>query len=497
MKGRMGYWLLALLLTVSIVGPAVAQEPAGEPVRIGVATEVTGKAAMSGDHAVKGANLAMAEINAAGGVLGRPLELVIEDTQSTNPGAISAYNRLVQEDQVVAVIAPIRSTQIQSMDAMIREAQLVTVMGGTNTNLTEVGDEWLFRFRPPDKYAGQAMVEYLVEDLGLSEVGIIHDTDAFGSGGADVVEAALQAKGLAATTRQQYTTGDKDYAAQILSLKNAGSKAIVIYGTNSEDDAIILRTVMDLTPGMVIMGSPSNVAQVTIDLGGDAVEGIYSVTDFFAEAGPTTEAFVKNYGAAYDGAMPDLYASWIYDAVYGLKNAIDAAGSTDPAAIREAMFELQDIPSAEGVVNCALNGDCAHTYYVVQVENGKPKLITPINFWKPVAEEAGGASSEADAAAADHDTDFPLPANVQNFMGQGGESQINFQTTASLEDLLDFYTSAFSDTGLSRIDLLTVVNDTMFSTAFEGRADGKWTVVQCVALGKDLTNVSVRLEDAR
>ena len=486
MKGRMLYVLLALLLAVSIVGPAVAQEPAGEPVRIGVATEVTGKAAMSGDHAVKGAKLAMEEINATGGVLGRPLELVIEDTQSTNPGAISAYNKLVQEDNVIAVIAPIRSTQIQSMDAMIREAQLVTLMGGTNTNLTEVGNEWLFRFRPPDKYAGQAMVEYLVEDLGLSKIGIIHDTDAFGSGGADVVEAALQAKGLAATSRQQYTTGDKDYAAQILSLKNAGSEALVIYGTNSEDDAIILRTIKDLTPNMVIMGSPSNVAQVTIDLGGDAVEGIYSVTDFFEEAGPTTEAFVENYAAAYDDAKPDLYASWIYDAVYALRNAIELAGSTDPSAMREAMFELQYIESVEGMVNCAPNGDCAHTYYVVQVEDGKPKLITPINFWVPDA-----------SLALEYDTAFPLPSDVQNFMGQGGDSQINFQTSASLEELLDLYTDAFTAAGLSRIELLTVIDDTMFSTAFEGRPDGKWIVVQCVALGETLTNVNVRVEDAR
>ena len=82
------------------------------------------------------------------------------------------------------------------------------------------------------------------------------------------VEAALKERGLEATTRQRYTTGDKDYAAQVLSVKNAGSEAVVIYGTNSEDDAIILRTIKDMSPGLVVMGSPSNVAQVTIDLGG-------------------------------------------------------------------------------------------------------------------------------------------------------------------------------------------------------------------------------------
>jgi len=126
MKKGMLYLVMTVVLLASLVMPVLAQAPEGEPIRIGLVTEVTGKAAMSGDHAVKGGQLAMKEINEAGGILGRPLELVIEDTQSTNPGAIAAYNKSAQEDNVVAIIAPIRSTQIQSMDPMIREVQKVT-----------------------------------------------------------------------------------------------------------------------------------------------------------------------------------------------------------------------------------------------------------------------------------------------------------------------------------------------------------------------------------
>jgi len=396
----MVYLVTTVVLLASLAMPVLAETPQGEPIRIGLATEVTGKAAMSGDHAVKGGQLAVQEINEAGGVLGRPIELIVEDTQSTNPGAIAAYNKLVQEDNVVAIIAPVRSTQIQSMDPMIRESKLVALMGGTNTKLTEVGNEWLFRFRPPDKYASQAMVRYLVEDLGLTKIGIIHDSDAFGTGGADGVVEALKERGLEPTTRQKYTTGDKDYAAQILSIKNAGSEAMISYGTNSEDVAIYVRTARDLAPNLVIMGSPSIAAQVAIDLGGEAIEGVYSVTDFYPESNPTAKRFVENYAKAYDGAMPDFYASWIYDAVYALKNAIEMAGTPDdPEAMRQAMFKLQDIESAEGMVNCAPNGDCAHTYYVIQVEGGKQKLITTINFWQPQAgQAAAGAEPTASAA---------------------------------------------------------------------------------------------------
>lgn len=377
--------VLALVLIVAFTTlPIQAAPPAGEPIRIGVVTEVTGGAAMSGDHAVKGVNLALNEINAAGGVLGRPVELVIEDTKSTNPGAVAAYNKAVQQDNVIAVIAPIRSTQIQAMDQLIRQAKLVTVMGGTNTGLTEKGDEWLFRFRPPDKYASMAMVEYLVGTLKLTKIGVLHDSDAFGSGGADAVQAALKNKGLEICSRQKYTTGDKDYVAQLLSLKNAGCEAMVSYGTNSEDVAIYLRQRKEMASNLVIMGSPSSVSEVTLRLGGEANEGIYAVTDYLAEANKTSLKFVENYGKAYAGAIPDNYSSWMYDALYALTYAIDKAGGTDPETMRKAMFTLQGKESVEGTYNCAPNGDCAHTYFVVQVKDSKVGLIAGINFWKPV-----------------------------------------------------------------------------------------------------------------
>ncbi len=394
MVSRRVSWALALLLILSFTAvPAFAAAPTGDPIRIGVVTEVTGGAAMSGDHAVKGVTLAMNEINAAGGVLGRPIEIVVEDTQSKNPGAVAAFNKTVQADNVVAVIAPIRSTQIQAMDGAIREAKLVTLMGGTNTGLTEKGNEWLFRFRPPDKYASMAMVQYLVDTLKLTKIGIMHDSDAFGTGGADAVEAALKDKGLDVCNRQKYTTGDKDYMSQLLSIKNAGCEAMVSYGTNSEDVAIYLRQKKEIAADMVVMGSPSAVAEVTLRLGGEANEGIYAVTDYQPDANATAKKFVENYAKAYDGAVPDLYAAWLYDALYGLSYAITEAGSTDPEAMRKAMFDIQGVESVEGTDNCAANGDCAHTYYIVQVKEGVPTVIDTINFWKPSMAATGAVTT--------------------------------------------------------------------------------------------------------
>jgi branched-chain amino acid transport system substrate-binding protein len=392
-RRRMGL-VLALLLSLSFTAvPAFAAAPAGQPIRIGVVTEVTGGAAMSGDHAVKGINLALKEINDAGGVLGRPLEVVVEDTQSKNPGAVAAFNKTVQTDNVVAVIAPIRSTQIQAMDSAIRDAKLVTLMGGTNTSLTEKGNTWLFRFRPPDKYASMAMVQYLVDTLKLSKIGIMHDSDAFGTGGADAVTAVLKTRGMEVCSRQKYTTGDKDYMSQLLSIKNAGCEAMVSYGTNSEDVAIYLRQKMEVAPNMVVMGSPSSVSEVTLRLGGQANEGIYAVTDYLAEANKTSLKFVDSYAKAYSGAVPDNYASWMYDALYALSYDITKAGSTDPEAMRQAMFKLQDIESVEGTDNCAPKGDCAHTYFVVQVKASKPTLIAPLVFWKPGMDASGAVTT--------------------------------------------------------------------------------------------------------
>jgi branched-chain amino acid transport system substrate-binding protein len=220
------------------------------------------------------------QINAAGGVNGKQINFIMEDNQSTNPGALAALQKAVEQDKVLALVGSVKSTQILAMSDAVKGYGVPMMIGGTNATLTKQGNPWLFRVRPDDSIAAAAMVKYIKEDNKFTKVGILHDTDAFGTGGADLVEQGAKAAGLTVVKREKYTTKDKDFTAQLLSLKNAGAEIVVLYGTNPEDVAVIQRQYRQLGSPFKYIGSPSSQMKDCLNLAKDASEGILAVADF-------------------------------------------------------------------------------------------------------------------------------------------------------------------------------------------------------------------------
>ena len=139
-----------------------------------------------------GVRLAVDEINAAGGIMGRPVELVVEDNGSTNPGTVLAYSKLV-EQKVVAVLGPLRSTQVQAASPTIAKAKVPAIIGGSDPSLTRVNNPWIFRVRPNDLYSTRVMAEFAVNELKLKKWAILHSTDTFGANGkAALVDALME-----------------------------------------------------------------------------------------------------------------------------------------------------------------------------------------------------------------------------------------------------------------------------------------------------------------
>src|SRR6266478_5311998 len=151
-----------------------------EPLKIGMAPPISGPAAESGRYQTQGAKLAAEEVNKAGGVLGRPLELVIEDDQTTNPGVVLAFSKLAGNAEFVAFLGPIRSTQIHAMAPDALRVGKPVLIGGTDPVLTHMGNPWFFRFRPHDVYSARVIADYGAKTLGKKKWAIVHSTDAFG-----------------------------------------------------------------------------------------------------------------------------------------------------------------------------------------------------------------------------------------------------------------------------------------------------------------------------
>ena len=359
-----------------VIGSARAQ---GATIKIGMCVPVTGPAAEQGLYAQNGAKLALAAVNKAGGVLGKQAELVIEDDQTTNPGIVLAFSKLAAQPDIVGFLGSIRSTQVHAMAPDVLKLGKPVMIGGTDPNLTHMGNQWLFRFRPNDSYSGRVIADYGVNTLGKKKWAIVHSTDAFGTAGGKALAAALEKLGNPAVLDQGYANQSQDFTPVVLAVKQSGADVLGTYFTFENDLGIFARQLRQLGVNIPWVGSPSVVAVSSTKLAGPALYGTYGVADYAEDSSDASKTFGKAYREAYKIA-PDNQGAWPYDAVTVLSAAINKAGSTDPAKIREAILSIKKHPGAEGEYNFDANGDGLHGYNVVKNEKGTIVFDKHIEF---------------------------------------------------------------------------------------------------------------------
>ena len=364
------------VMIVAIFGSGIAT--AAEEIRIGFTPPVTGIHAAGGSLQVKSINLALKEINASGGVNGKKIDLRIIDNQSTNPGALAALQKAVDQEKVLAMIGCLYSTQVFATSDATKNYGIPTIIGATNVNLTKQGTPWLFRVRPDDSIAAAAMVKYIKEDTKLTKIGLLHDADAFGTGGADLVEKGAMEAGLTVVRREKCATAAKDFTAELLAMKNAGAQILIFYG-HEEATALLQRQMRQIGSPFKFLGSPSAASKDSLNLAKEAAEGIWAVVDFV----PGQSEANKRYAAAYKkeyNAEYDSLSIWTYDGLKILASAIKKAGE-DRAKIREAILATQGYKGVQGTFSFTPNGDGLSEVSIVQIEKGgQQKLLKIVNL---------------------------------------------------------------------------------------------------------------------
>jgi branched-chain amino acid transport system substrate-binding protein len=348
-------------------------------IKIGMCVPVTGPAAEQGLWAQNGAKLALAAVNKAGGVLGKQVELVIEDDQTTNPGIVLAFSKLAAQSDIVAFLGSVRSTQVHAMAPDVLKLGKPVMIGGTDPTLTHMGNQWLFRYRPNDGYSGRVIADFGVNTLGKKKWAVVHSTDAFGTAGGKALTVALEKLGAPPVLDQGYANQSQDFTPVVLAVKQSGADVLGTYFTFENDLGIFARQLRQLGVTIPWVGSPTTVNVSAIKLAGPTLYGTYGVADYAEESSEASKAFGKAYREAYKVA-PDLQSAWPYDAVTVLSAAINKAGSTDPGKIREAILGLKKFPGAEGEYNFDQNGDGLHGYNVVKNEKGTIVFDKHIEF---------------------------------------------------------------------------------------------------------------------
>ena len=363
------WWMAAAVLV--LLAPAVGVAAADGEILIGMNTPMTGANAANGALWIKAAKLAEKQINAAGGINGKQVKLLIVDDQSTNPGALAAVNKSIEQDKVLALLGVTTSTQILAVSETIKQAGIPTLVGGSAVAVTRQGNPWMFRVRPDDSIVAQGMIKYIKEEMKLSKVGILHDADAFGTGGGDLVERYAKENGLTVVKREKYSGADRDFTAQLLALKNAGAEVMVVYATAGPAIAVIQRQYRQIGSPYKFLGSPTSAQENTLNLSKEAAEGLVAMMDNVP--GETLKKYAVDYKKEYNEEL-NTFAAFDYDALNILANAIRKGGE-DRAKIREAILATKGYVGVLGTYSFTPNGDSLHTASVVQIENGKPKLL--------------------------------------------------------------------------------------------------------------------------
>jgi branched-chain amino acid transport system substrate-binding protein len=367
-------------LAASLAAPMLSRVArAAETLKIGMVLPVTGPAAAVGGYALAGAKIALDRVNKSGGVLGKQLELVTEDDQTTNPGAVLAFSKLAAQPDIVAFLGPVRSTQNHAIANDILKTAKPFCFGGTDPALTKMDNPWMIRFRPNDSYSGRVIASYGVETLGKKNWALVHSTDAFGASGNNLLAAAIGKLGAKVATDQGYPNQSQDFTPVVLAIKSSGADIIGSYFTYENDQAIFARQAKQLGLTIPWIGSASTVAAATLKLAGPAIWGTYAVADYAIDSSPEAKEFAKLYSAV-STAPPDLQSAWPYDAIGVLTIAIKKAGSTDPDKIRDAMLSIKGYKGAEGEYNFDQFGDGLHGYNIVRNEKGTIVFDKHIEF---------------------------------------------------------------------------------------------------------------------
>ena len=370
MKGglRAGAVCGALLSCVLGCG---AEKRAANAIVVGHVASMTGDTATFGRSADQGMRMAIAEINTAGGVLGKPIELVTEDDRSLTEEARTAAQKLLQRDQVVALLGEVASSRSLAAAPEAQRARVPMISpGSTNPKVTEVGD-YIFRACFIDPFQGAVMARFAVDDLHAKRVAILFDfKQDYSVGLADYFRATARKLGAEIVADERYTSGDIEFRAQLTTIRAAKPDAIFVPGYYTEL-GLIAKQARELDIDVPLLGGDGWDSEKTIEIGGDAVEGYFFSTHYAADSdSPRVQAFVTEFTKRY-GATPDAMAALGYDAARILADALGRAGGSDGPALRDAIAATKDFDGVTGKISMDEQRNARKDAVVLKIEGGK------------------------------------------------------------------------------------------------------------------------------
>lgn len=367
------YLLFPIVLALTACKPG-----GGDTIKVGEFASLTGKEATFGTSSHEGTLLAIEEINAAGGVLGKKLELLTEDNQSKAGEPANIVNKLISRDGVVAVLGEVASSRSLEAAPIAQGAKIPLISpASTNPKVTEVGD-YIFRVCFIDPFQGTVMANFATKTLKAQKVAILTDAKSdYSKGLAKYFKEQFTKNGGAIASELSYNGGDKDFKGQLTTIKGSAPDAVFIPGYYN-DVALIAIQAKEAALSVPLFGGDGWESENLLEVGKDAVEGHYFSTHCSPEdTSPKMVAFVAAYQKKYRKS-PDAMAALGYDSAYVLSEAITRAGSTEGAKLRDAIAATKDFVGVTGKFSLDAKRDAVKSAAILQIKGGKFKFLETI-----------------------------------------------------------------------------------------------------------------------
>ena len=350
----------------------------GDVIKVGEFASLTGSEATFGQSSHQGTQLAVDDLNAAGGLLGKKIQLLTEDDQSQAGQPATVVRKLISRDDVIAILGEVASSKSLEAAPICQQNKIPMISpASTNPKVTETGD-YIFRVCFIDPFQGTVMANFARKTLKLKAAAVLTDVKSdYSLGLAKFFKEGFLTDGGKIVAEQNYSAGDKDFNAQLTAIKTENPDGIFVPGYYTEVGLIALQA-RQLGITVPIFGGDGWESSSLVPIGGKALEGCYFSTHYSPEdTSPAVQDFVKRFRAQHN-ETPDAMAALGYDSAMILADAIKRAGSTDGAKVAAALAATKDFAGITGKISIDANRNASKPAVILTIKDGQFKYVETI-----------------------------------------------------------------------------------------------------------------------
>lgn len=344
-------------------GDADGGQSSGEPIKVGVYLPLSGANAAVGQSGVEGIEMAVEEINAAGGIAGRPIEIIKEDEENDPTTAVSVVNKLINQDEVVAIIGSVNSSVTLAAMEVSEDAGIPMVTPiSSGAAITGSGNQYIVRGQANDLLQAGAVVEYAIAK-GYQKIGLMYQNDDYGGGARDVIVEIMKENNMTLAADEGFEASAADVTPQLQNVKAAGCDCLIMYCMYAPGATIANQAAQLGMGDLPLLGGGGLTNAKLYELGGENVVGVVNSQTFLAGADAVNDfsaKFIENFQAKYNDTA-DSNNAMAYDSTYilaeGLKYSLEQYNDLSGDHIMEGMKAIKDMPLATGTITIDETGD--------------------------------------------------------------------------------------------------------------------------------------------